>query len=89
MVGRRDKVASLCGVMSNVYLRKLGNGEFEMINMIQSILTDVRKDTDGASLAEYALLLGLITGAIVLTVAGLSGAIGGVIDATSALISGT
>ncbi len=60
-----------------------------MINMIQSILTDVRKDTDGASLAEYALLLGLITGAIVLTVAGLSGAIGGVIDATSALISGT
>ena len=59
-----------------------------MIKLVQNVLTDVRDDTNGASLAEYALLLGLITGAIVLTVAGLSGAIGDVITATTTLIGG-
>ena len=47
----------------------------------------LRDDKKGASLAEYALLLGLITGAVVLTIAALSGAIGDVITATTGLIS--
>jgi len=47
-----------------------------------------RKDTKGASLAEYALLMGLVTAAIVATVAGLSGAISGVIDGAATTLSG-
>lgn len=54
---------------------------------IYARFVDLRHDKEGASLAEYALLLGLITGAVVLTIAALSGAIGDVIDATTGLIS--
>lgn len=49
-------------------------------------LIDLRDDKKGASLAEYALLLGLITGAVVLTVTLLSGAISDVITGTTELI---
>ncbi|PWE18599.1 Flp family type IVb pilin [Marinicauda salina] len=49
----------------------------------QNALADVRKDIEGASLAEYALLLGLITVVLVTAVTALSGAIGGVLNTTA------
>ena len=63
-----------------------------MLNVVRHMfvyarLMDLRDDSEGASLAEYALLLGLITGAVVLTIAALSGAIGDTITAVTNLIA--
>ncbi len=63
---------------------------FKLIQYVKMYapFVDLRDDNEGASLAEYALLLGLITAAVVLTVGVLSGAIGDVITATTENISG-
>ena len=54
-----------------------------MLNMIRQFV----KKEEGATAAEYALLLALITVVLVGAVTGLSGAIGGAMTAASGIIA--
>ena len=56
-----------------------------MLNAIRRFV----KEEEGASAAEYALLLALITGAIALLVQGLGTAIGGALTAATNAITGS
>jgi pilus assembly protein Flp/PilA len=56
-----------------------------MLNAIRQFV----KEEEGATAAEYALLLALITVALIGTVGGLSTAIGGAMTAASNAINGT
>jgi pilus assembly protein Flp/PilA len=47
-----------------------------MIIKAITLLQSFRKDEDGLALTEYLLLLGLLTGAVILAVIGFGGALG-------------
>jgi pilus assembly protein Flp/PilA len=55
-----------------------------MLNAIRQFM----KEEEGATAAEYALLLALITVALIATVKGLSNAIGGAMTAAAGAING-
>ncbi len=56
---------------------------FKLLTLVHSQLPKLRQDIIGASLAEYALLLSLITVALAVSVGVLGGAIGDVITAAA------
>jgi pilus assembly protein Flp/PilA len=56
-----------------------------MLNVIRQFV----REEEGASAAEYALLLALITGVIVLAVTNLGGAIGGAVQNAANVINGS
>jgi pilus assembly protein Flp/PilA len=56
-----------------------------MLNSIRRFV----KEEEGASAAEYALLVGIITVLIVVAVQGLSGAISGALNTATGIINGS
>lgn len=76
-----------CRLLGNSQLREVGMFKLVQHLYVLACSVELRDDRDGASLAEYALLLGLIVGVVAFTVTLLSGAIGDVFTAMIGVLS--
>lgn len=59
------------------------------MSKVWKLLNDFRNDEQGAAMAEYVVLLGLIVGALVLVITNFAGVLQGKFTAVCAALGGT
>jgi pilus assembly protein Flp/PilA len=79
-----------CAGRSGAFAQKTTNlGSALVSGKIKNLFNDIRNDQDGAAMAEYVVLLGLIVGALVLVVTNFSNVLQSKFSSVCAALGGT